>query len=59
MTKMATDHFSIGPDTFAALAEHFTPAEIVELGWSCSQSIAGHRFMHTLDMLGTDAPLFE
>jgi alkylhydroperoxidase family enzyme len=53
---LATDHFSIDDDTFLRLAEVFTTAEIVELGTTCGGMIGTHRFMHTLDPLGTQEP---
>lgn len=51
---MCTDPDAITPDTYVELAEEFSVAEIVELGWTCAQTMAGHRFMHTLDLLGDD-----
>ncbi len=59
LTMMATDHHAITPQTYRALAEHFSTAEIVELGWTCAQTIGGHRFIHTLDLLGDEAPILE
>jgi alkylhydroperoxidase family enzyme len=53
---MATDHFKIGDEMYRRLAEHFTTAEIVELGLTSSHMIGTHRFMHTLNIYGdTDA----
>jgi len=52
---LATDHWAIDDDTYRALAEVFTTAEIVELGETCGRMIGLHRFLHTLDTLG-DAP---
>ncbi|CAN5280677.1 hypothetical protein BH10PSE13_BH10PSE13_10180 [soil metagenome] len=57
MTRMSTDPASIDRDAYAALKEDFSPAEIIELGWTCSQTIAGHRFMHGLDLLDAEAPV--
>ena len=53
----ATDHHAIDDDTFRWLAEVFTTAEVVELGYLCSQDLAGHRFMHTLGVLSGSAPI--
>jgi hypothetical protein len=53
---MATDHHSIGNDTYRRMAEHFTVAEIVELGLTCSHMIGTHRFIHTLDVYGDGEP---
>jgi alkylhydroperoxidase family enzyme len=52
---LATDHHRIGDDLYRRLAEHFTTAEIIELGQTCAHMIGTHRFMHTLDPWG-DAP---
>jgi alkylhydroperoxidase family enzyme len=49
---MATDHHRIGDDTYRRLAEHFTTAEIIELGMTTSHMIGTHRFMHTLNVYG-------
>ena len=53
---LATDHHRIDDDTYARLAQHFTTAEIVELGMTCGGMIGMHRFMHTLDMYGDSKP---
>ncbi len=53
---LATDHFKIGDDMYRRLAEHFTIAEIVELGLTCSHMIGTHRFMHTLNIYGDIDP---
>lgn len=45
MALMARDHFAI------ELARHF------ELGWTRAQTIAGHRFLYTLDFLGEETPI--
>lgn len=59
LTLMATDHHAVTPDVYRELATEFTTAEIVELGWTCSMNIAGHRFMHTLDALGDTPPILS
>lgn len=56
---MATDHHRIGGDTYRALAEHFTTAEIIELGMTASHMIGTHRFMHTLDVYGDTDPVID
>ena len=53
---LATDHHRIDDATYRRLAEHFTTAEVVELGMTCGGMIGMHRFMHTLDMYGTNPP---
>lgn len=54
---LALDHHAIDSAFIAELAEVFTAEEIVELGWFAGQAIGTHRFMHALDILGTDAPV--
>jgi alkylhydroperoxidase family enzyme len=57
MDLLSQDHHAINDETYRGLAEVFTTAEIVELGMTCGQMIGGHRFLHTLDMLGEDPPV--
>lgn len=54
---MATDHHRIGDEVYWRLAEHFTTAEIIELGLTASHMIGTHRFMHTLDVYGDGDPV--
>jgi alkylhydroperoxidase family enzyme len=54
---LATDHHRIGDDLYRRLARHFTTAEIIELGSTCGHMIGTHRFLHTLDVFGEDAPI--
>ena len=53
---MATDHFRIDDAVYRRLAEHFTTAEIIELGLTTSHMIGTHRFMHTLNIYGDTDP---
>lgn len=53
---LATDHHRIGDDLYARMAEHFTTAEIVELGMVAGKSIGTHRFLHTLNVFGETPP---
>lgn len=57
LDMLATDHHEIGDDTYRALAEVFTTAEIVELGSTCGHMIGTHRFIHTLDPYGDGKPV--
>lgn len=57
LTRLCDDPESITAATYVELAEEFSVAEIVELGWTCAQTMAGHRFMHTLDLLGDAEPV--
>jgi alkylhydroperoxidase family enzyme len=58
LTLMATDHHKIDSNTFRELATLFSTREVVELLWFCGNCIGTHRFMHALDMMGTEAPIF-
>ena len=39
------------------MAEVFTAAQIIELGFTCANSMGLHRFIHTLDVFGNGAPV--
>jgi alkylhydroperoxidase family enzyme len=54
---LSADHHRIGDDFYRRLAEHFTTAEIVELGLTCAHTMGTHRFMHTLNLFGTEDPV--
>ena len=41
----------------AAWPQHFTTAEIIELGTTCGHMIGTHRFLHTLDVFGDADPI--
>jgi alkylhydroperoxidase family enzyme len=59
MELLANDHHRIGDDTYRQLAEHFTVAEIVELGMTCAGMIGMHRFIHTLNVFGDTDPVIR
>ncbi|MDG2004100.1 MAG: hypothetical protein P8J20_12295 [Novosphingobium sp.] len=59
LETLANDHLSIGDETYKRLAEHFTTAEIVELGLTCGRMIGTHRFFHTLDTYGEADPAIQ
>jgi alkylhydroperoxidase family enzyme len=46
--QLAGDHHGISDETFRALAEVFTTAEIVEMAYLCSSFLGGHRLMHAI-----------
>lgn len=54
---LATDHWQLGDQHYRRLAEHFTTAEIVELGSTCGHMIGTHRFMHSMDVFGDADPV--
>lgn len=48
--RFATDHLSIGEETYAALRRHFSEPEIVELGMTLALFVGFGRLAATLDM---------
>jgi len=54
---LATDHHRIGDELYARMAQHFTTAEIIELGTTCGHMIGTHRFLHTLNVFGDSDPV--
>src|SRR5437763_7935519 len=54
---LSADHHAIDADFYRELAQVFTAAQIVELGFTCAQSMGVHRFIHTLEVFGTDDPV--
>lgn len=53
---LSADHHAIDDDFYRELGKVFTAAQIIELGFSCASSMGLHRFIHTLDVFGTDEP---
>jgi alkylhydroperoxidase family enzyme len=54
---LSADHHAIDDEFYRRLGEVFTAAQIVELGFSCANSMGLHRFIHTLDVFGQGAPV--
>jgi alkylhydroperoxidase family enzyme len=54
---LSADHHAIDAEFYGRLAEVFTAAQIIELGFICAQTMGVHRFIHTLDVYGTDPPV--
>lgn len=54
---LSADHHAIDADFYRQLAEVYTAAQIVELGFTCAGSMGIHRFLHTLEIFGTDEPV--
>ncbi len=54
---LSADHHAIDDEFYRRLSEVFTAAQIVELGFACANSMGLHRFIHTLDVFGRDAPV--
>ena len=54
---LSADHHAIDDEVYRKLGEHFTAAQIIELGFACAGSMGLHRFIHTLDVFGQSAPV--
>jgi len=54
---LSADHHAMDRDFYTRLAKVFTAAQIIELGFSCAETMGVHRFIHTLDVFGTDDPV--
>lgn len=54
---LSTDHHAIDDEFYRRLGERFTAAQIIELGFVCASTMGLHRFIHTLDVHGTEAPV--
>jgi alkylhydroperoxidase family enzyme len=54
---LSADHHAIDADFYREMGEVFTNAQILELGFSCAETMGLHRFIHTLDVFGTDPPV--
>jgi alkylhydroperoxidase family enzyme len=56
---LSADHHAIDDEFYRRLGEHFTAAQIVELGFMSASSMGLHRFIHTLDVHSAAAPVVE
>jgi alkylhydroperoxidase family enzyme len=54
---LSADHHAIDDEVYRELGTVFTAAQIVELGFTCANTMGVHRFIHTLDVFGTDPPV--
>jgi alkylhydroperoxidase family enzyme len=54
---LSADHHAIDDEVYRELSEVFTAAQIVELGFTCANTMGVHRFIHTLDVFGQSAPV--
>jgi alkylhydroperoxidase family enzyme len=54
---LSADHHAIDDEFYRRLSEHFTAAQIMELGFACANSMGLHRFIHTLDVFGEAPPV--
>ena len=54
---LSADHHAMDDEFYRRLGEHFTAAQIIELGFACANSMGLHRFIHTLDVFGDSPPV--
>jgi hypothetical protein len=54
---LSADHHAIDANFYRRLSEVFTTAQIVELGFACAEMMGLHRFIHTLDVFGSEPPV--
>lgn len=59
LDRLSTDHDSIDDEFYRRLGEHFTAAQIIELGFTCASTMGLHRFLHTLDVSGDALPVID
>ena len=54
---LSADHHAIDDEVYRQLHQVFTAAQIIELGFACANAMGLHRFIHTLDVFGSGAPV--
>ncbi len=54
---LSADHHAIDDAVYRELSQVFTAAQIIELGFTCANAMGLHRFIHTLDVFGTNPPV--
>ena len=54
---LSADHHAIDDEVYRELGKVFTAAQIIELGFTCANSMGLHRFIHTLDVFGDGDPV--
>jgi len=53
---LSADHHAIDAAFYRRLGKVFSAAQIVELGFACAETMGVHRFIHTLDIFGSEEP---
>jgi alkylhydroperoxidase family enzyme len=56
---LSGDHHAIDDAFYRRLGEHFTAAQIIELGFTCASTMGLHRFIHTLNVYGDSIPVID
>ncbi|MBW2233190.1 MAG: carboxymuconolactone decarboxylase family protein [Deltaproteobacteria bacterium] len=54
---LSADHHAMDDEFYRRLGKVFTGAQIIELGFSCAETMGVHRFIHTLDVFGDGKPV--
>jgi alkylhydroperoxidase family enzyme len=54
---LSADHHAIDDEVYRELGQVFTAAQIIELGFTCANTMGVHRFIHTLDVFGSSPPV--
>jgi alkylhydroperoxidase family enzyme len=54
---LSADHHAMDDTFYRRLGKVFTAAQIIELGFSCAETMGVHRFIHTLDVFGDGVPV--
>ena len=54
---LSADHHAIDDEVYRELGKVFTAAQIIELGFTCANTMGLHRFIHTLDVFGDSPPV--
>ena len=56
---LSADHHAMDDEFYQRLGQHFTAAQIVELGFTCASAMGLHRFLHALRIYGGCPPVIE
>jgi alkylhydroperoxidase family enzyme len=56
---LSAEHHAMDDQFYKRLGEHFTAAQIIELGFTCASAMGLHRFIHSLDVYGDSTPVIE
>lgn len=54
---LSADHHAMDDEFYRRLGAVFSAAQIIELGFSCAETMGVHRFIHTLDIFGSGQPV--
>jgi len=54
---LSADHHAMDDEFYRRLGAVFSAAQIIELGFSCAETMGVHRFLHTLELSGDRKPV--